>query len=255
MYQFFVEDTQISNGVVTIENEDVNHIKNVLRMKCGEKVRISSTSGENYFGEIDTLADRMVLVRILEEYAADTELPNRIYLFQGLPKSDKLELIIQKAVELGVYEIVPVAMKNCVVKLDEKKAAAKQTRWQEIAKSAAKQSKRSIIPTVQKPVSYREAIEAAGALDVRLVPYENERGMAATKEAIEAVRPGESIGIFIGPEGGFAEEEIALAIEHGMQPISLGGRILRTETAGLATLSILMYHIESTGETDSESGK
>lgn len=252
MYQFFVEDAQISNGIVTIENEDVKHIKNVLRLKCGEKVRISSNSGENYFGEIDTLADRMVLVRILEEHAADTELPNKIYLFQGLPKSDKLELIIQKAVELGVCEIIPVAMKNCVVKLDEKKASAKQTRWQEIAKSAAKQSKRSVIPTVRKPLSYREALEAAAALDVRLVPYENERGMAATKEAVEAVRPGQSIGIFIGPEGGFAEDEIALAKERGMQLVSLGRRILRTETAGLAMLSILMYYIESAGEADSE---
>lgn len=252
MYQFFVEDAQISNGIVTIENEDVKHIKNVLRLKCGEKVRISSNSGENYFGEIDTLADRMVLVRILEEHAANTELPNKIYLFQGLPKSDKLELIIQKAVELGACEIIPVAMKNCVVKLDEKKASAKQTRWQEIAKSAAKQSKRSVIPTVRKPLSYREALEAAAALDVRLVPYENERGMAATKEAVEAVRPGQSIGIFIGPEGGFAEDEIALAKERGMQLVSLGRRILRTETAGLAMLSILMYYIESAGEADSE---
>ena len=252
MYQFFVEDAQISNGIVTIENEDVKHIKNVLRLECGEKVRISSNSGENYFGEIDTLADRMVLVRILEEHAANTELPNKIYLFQGLPKSDKLEFIIQKAVELGACEIIPVAMKNCVVKLDEKKASAKQTRWQEIAKSAAKQSKRSIIPTVRKPLSYREALEAAAALDVRLVPYENERGMAATKEAVEAVRPGQSIGIFIGPEGGFAEDEIALAKERGMQLVSLGRRILRTETAGLAMLSILMYYIESAGEADSE---
>lgn len=252
MYQFFVEDAQISNGIVTIENEDVNHIKNVLRLKCGEKVRISSNSGENYFGEIDTLADRMVLVRILEEHAADTELPNKIYLFQGLPKSDKLELIIQKAVELGACEIIPVAMKNCVVKLDEKKASAKQTRWQEIAKSAAKQSKRSVIPAVRRPLSYGEALEAAAALDVRLVPYENERGMAATKEAVEAVRPGQSIGIFIGPEGGFAEDEIALAKERGMQLVSLGRRILRTETAGLAMLLILMYYIESAGEADSE---
>lgn len=252
MYQFFVEDAQISNGIVTIENEDVNHIKNVLRLKCGEKVRISSNSGENYFGEIDTLADRMVLVRILEEHAADTELPNKIYLFQGLPKSDKFELIIQKAVELGACEIIPVAMKNCVVKLDEKKASAKQTRWQEIAKSAAKQSKRSVIPAVRRPLSYGEALEAAAALDVRLVPYENERGMAATKEAVEAVRPGQSIGIFIGPEGGFAEDEIALAKERGMQLVSLGRRILRTETAGLAMLSILMYYIESADEADSE---
>jgi len=245
MYQFFVEDTQISETTVTIEGSDVNHIKNVLRMKRGEKVRISSNSGRNYFGEISELSDGMVLVDILEECADGTELTNKIYLFQGLPKSDKMELIIQKAVELGAYEIIPVAMKNCVVKLEDKKAASKVARWQEIAKSAAKQSKRSLIPTVEMPMSYKEAIVKAAELDVVLVPYENERGMAATKEAIERIRPGQNIGIFIGPEGGFADAEIALAKEKQMQLISLGKRILRTETAGLATLSILMYHLEA----------
>lgn len=245
MYQFFVEDTQVGENSVTIEGSDVNHIRNVLRMKRGEKVRISTSSGKNYFGEVEELFDAMVLVTIVEECADGTELANKIYLFQGLPKSDKMELIIQKAVELGAYEIIPVAMKNCVVKLDSKKAGSKVARWQEIAKSAAKQSKRSLIPTVQMPMSYKEAVEAAAALDVVLVPYENERGMAATKEAIEAITPGQSIGIFIGPEGGFAETEIALAREKQMQLISLGKRILRTETAGLATLSILMYHLES----------
>lgn len=245
MYQFFVEDTQIGETSVTIEGGDVNHIKNVLRMKRGEKVRISSVSGRNYFGEIAELSDAMVLVDILEECVDGTELSNKIYLFQGLPKSDKMELIIQKAVELGAYEIVPVAMKNCVVKLEEKKAASKVARWQEIAKSAAKQSKRSLIPTVQMPMSYKEAITKAAELDVVLVPYENERGMTATKEAIEQIKPGQSVGIFIGPEGGFADAEIALARENEMKLISLGKRILRTETAGLATLSILMYHLEA----------
>lgn len=245
MYQFFVEDTQVGEGSVTIEGSDVNHIRNVLRMKRGEKVRISTDSGKNYFGEIEELSDARVLVAIVEECVGGTELANKIYLFQGLPKSDKMELIIQKAVELGVYEIIPVAMKNCVVKLDDKKAGGKVARWQEIAKSAAKQSKRSLIPAVKMPMSYKEAVEAAAALDVLLVPYENERGMAATKEAIEAIMPGQSIGIFIGPEGGFADAEIALARENQMQLISLGKRILRTETAGLATLSILMYHLEA----------
>ena len=245
MYQFFVEDTQVGENSVTIEGSDVNHIRNVLRMKRGEKVRISTSSGKNYFGEIEEFSDAMVLVTIVEECADGTELANKIYLFQGLPKSDKMELIIQKAVELGAYEIIPVAMKNCVVKLDEKKAGSKVARWQEIAKSAAKQSKRSLIPTVQMPMSYKEAVETASALDVVLVPYENERGMVATREAIEAITPGQSIGIFIGPEGGFADSEIALAREKQMQLISLGKRILRTETAGLATLSILMYHLEA----------
>ena len=181
MYQFFVEDAQVGEHTVTIEGSDVNHIKNVLRMKRGERVRISSTSGKNYFGEIAEFSSDMVLVAITQECAPDTELPSRIYLFQGLPKSDKMELIIQKAVELGACEIIPVAMKNCVVKLDEKKAAAKTARWQEIAKSAAKQSKRSVIPTVGRPVSYQEALAAAAELDVALIPYENERGMAATR--------------------------------------------------------------------------
>ncbi len=245
MYQFFVEDTQVGERTVTIEGSDVNHIKNVLRMKHGERVRISSTSGKNYFGRIAEFSGETVLVALAEECAPDTELPSRIYLFQGLPKSDKMELIIQKAVELGAYEIIPVAMKNCVVKLDEKKAAAKTARWQEIAKSAAKQSKRSIIPKVEHPVSYQEALAAAAELDVVLVPYENERGMAATREVMEAIVPGQSVGIFIGPEGGFSDGEIELAREHDMRLISLGGRILRTETAGLATLSVLMYHLET----------
>lgn len=245
MYQFFVEDTQVGASSVVIEGSDVNHIRNVLRMKCGEKVRISTKSGKNYYAKIAEITECMVRADILEECAKDTELPNKIYLFQGLPKNDKMELIIQKAVELGAYEIIPVAMKNCVVKLDDKKAASKVNRWQEIAKSAAKQSKRSLIPTVQMPLSYKLAIEAAKELDVVLLPYENERGMAATREAIEAIRPGQSIGIFIGPEGGFADAEIALAKEADMQLVSLGKRILRTETAGLTTLSILMYHIEA----------
>ena len=245
MYQFFVEDTQVGKHTVTIEGSDVNHIKNVLRMKRGERVRISSTSGKNYFGEIAAFAGETVLVALVEECALDTELPSRISLFQGLPKSDKMELIIQKAVELGAYEIIPVAMKNCVVKLDEKKAAAKTARWQEIAKSAAKQSKRSIIPKVGHLMSYQEALETAAELDVVLVPYENARGMAATREAMEAIVPGQSVGIFIGPEGGFADGEIAQAREYDMRLISLGGRILRTETAGLAALSVLMYHLEA----------
>lgn len=245
MYQFFVEDTQVGASAVTIEGSDVNHIKNVLRMRRGEKVRISTASGQNYFGEIAELSDERVLVDILEASADDTELSNKIYLFQGLPKSDKMEWIIQKAVELGAYEIIPVAMKNCVVKLDAKKAASKAARWQEIAKSAAKQSKRSLIPEVLQPMDYREALKKAEELDVVLLPYENERGMAATREAIAQIKPGQSVGIFIGPEGGFADAEIAAAKEKQMQVISLGKRILRTETAGLAALSILMYHLET----------
>ncbi len=243
MYQFFVEDAQISAADVVIEGSDVNHIKNVLRMKCGEKIRISSTEGRNFYCSVAEITNEFVRAEILEELTDDTELSNRIYLFQGLPKTDKMELIIQKAVELGVSEVIPVSMKNCVVKLDEKKAASKIKRWQEIAKSAAKQSKRSKIPTVQMPMSYKQAVENAKELDVILVPYENERGMQATREVIGNIRQGQSIGIFIGPEGGFDDSEIEL-IKENAHLISLGNRILRTETAGLAALAILVYHLD-----------
>lgn len=243
MYQFFVEDSQISERDVTIEGSDVNHIKNVLRMKCGEKIRISSVSGRNFYCEIAELSGEIVRVDIIEELEEDTELPNKIYLFQGLPKSDKMELIIQKAVELGVHEVIPVAMKNCVVKLDEKKAASKVSRWQEIAKSAAKQSKRSLIPVVTMPMPYKLAVERAKELDVVLVPYENERGMQVTREVMRAIKPEQSIGIFIGPEGGFDMTEVELVREDA-HLISLGNRILRTETAGLATLAMLIYQLE-----------
>ena len=243
MYQFFVEDAQVSERDVVIEGSDVNHIKNVLRMKCGEKIRISSASGRNFYCEIAELSGEMVRADIVEELEEDTELPNKIYLFQGLPKSDKMEFIVQKAVELGVHEIIPVSMKNCVVKLDEKKAASKVNRWQEIAKSAAKQSKRSLIPSVSMPLSYKLAVERAKELDIVLVPYENERGMQATREVIAAIEPGQSIGIFIGPEGGFDSSEIEFVREDA-HLISLGNRILRTETAGLATLAMLIYQLE-----------
>lgn len=243
MYQFFVEDAQISEDNVIIEGSDVNHIKNVLRMKCGEKVRISSVSGRNFFCTIAEISGELVRADIVEELEDDTELPNKIYLFQGLPKSDKMELIIQKAVELGVHGIIPVSMKNCVVKLDDKKAASKVARWQEIAKSAAKQSKRSLIPEVAMPMSYKLAVERAKELDVVLVPYENERGMQATREVMASIKPGQSIGIFIGPEGGFDGVEVEL-VRESAHLISLGNRILRTETAGLATLAMLIYQLE-----------
>lgn len=244
MYQFFIENENVSDGFVTIEGSDVNHMKNVLRMKPGERIRVSTRDGRGYFCEVTELTDIYVRADILEQDEEGTELPCKTYLFQGLPKSDKMELIIQKAVELGVYEVIPVAMKNCVMKLDEKKAKSKITRWQAIAESAAKQSKRSLIPKIHMPVTYKEAAAMAAEMDVRLVPYENERGMAATKEAVEQIKKGQSIAVFIGPEGGFAPEEIAL-VQDQMNLISLGKRILRTETAGLAALAILGYHLET----------
>lgn len=245
MYQFFVDDSQVHEHEIVIEGSDVNHIRNVLRMKIDERIRISNMSGKAYFCHITLITEDMVVAEIDSEDDNGTELGNRITLFQGLPKGDKMELIIQKAVELGVYKIVPVSMKNCVVKLDEKKAAKKVERWQAIAESAAKQSKRTIIPLIDKPVPYKLALEKAGKLDVTLVPYENERGMDATRQIMGQIKKGQSIGIVIGPEGGFAPEEIKLADDNDMHRISLGRRILRTETAGLATLAMLVFNLDS----------
>ena len=249
MYQFFVEDEQVAfdaeqkTGKICITGTDVNHIRNVLRMKTGEKVRVSDRSGHAFFCCLEEIAGDYVSARI--EYADETgtELDNPIWLFQGLPKSDKMELIIQKATELGVSEVIPVSMKNCVVKLDAKKADNKNKRWQTIAESAAKQSKRTVIPVIRPLMNWKEALELAKTLDVVLVPYENERGMEATREIIGHITPGQSIGIFIGPEGGFSEEEIT-GLPDGMHRISLGRRILRTETAGLATLAMLVYQLD-----------
>lgn len=245
MHHFFAEPSQIKGGIVCIEGTDVNHMKNVLRMKAGEKVEISDGQGIEYLCEVDRYEEEYVFLRIISAGRAEAELPSRIFLFQGLPKGDKMELIIQKAVELGVYQIIPTSTKRAVVKLDAKKAGKKTERWNAIALSAAKQSGRSRIPQVMPVLSFREALERARELDMVMIPYEQAEGMEKTKEIISAVRPGQDVGIFIGPEGGFEENEVEKAIQSGAHSITLGKRILRTETAGLAILSILMYHLEN----------
>lgn len=244
MYQFFVPDENVGQERITITGADVNHIGHVLRMKPGERIRVSSLSGQAFFCCIEKISSEEVTARIEERDALGTEFAHKVYLFQGLPKSDRMELIVQKAVELGVYEVIPVAMKNCVVKLDEKKAKSRQVRWQAIAESAAKQSKRTVIPRVRAPIGWKQALTEALALPVVLVPYENERGLSATRERIRSIPEGADIGVMIGPEGGFAPEEIAAADGEHLQRISLGRRILRTETAALAALSILVYELD-----------
>lgn len=246
MYRFFVEPSQIQGRRVVITGRDVNHIRNVLRMKIGEEIAVSNgiDSREYRCGIEEYREDEVICtLRFIKEDGV--ELPSKIYLFQGLPKADKMELIIQKAVELGVYEVIPVAAKRCVVKLDDKKAAAKISRWQGIAEAAAKQSKRDVIPAVHAVMSMGEAVEYAKNMDVRLIPYELAEDMARTKSLIGAVESGSSIAVFIGPEGGFEESEVQAAVEAGIEPITLGRRILRTETAGLTVLSWLMYQLES----------
>lgn len=244
MQHFFVTPSQVDGTFIYIEGSDVNHMKNVLRMRVGESVTVSDGNNRKYVCRVDGYEEDRVRLCICEEEEQDTELASRIYLFQGLPKQEKMELIVQKCVELGIYQIVPVAMKRCVVKLDAKKAAKKVERWNAIAESAAKQAGRGVIPEVLPVMSYREALAMAKELDVVLLPYELAEGMAETKRLIQSIRPGQSVGIFIGPEGGFEKEEVELAEAEGARAITLGKRILRTETAGLAILSVLMFHLE-----------
>ena len=245
MHHFFVSPDQIDEKYVTITGGDVNHIKNVLRMKIDEELLISNGQDKDYYCKIESISDDEIKAVILDEEFEGTELPTELYLFQGLPKSDKMELIIQKAVELGVKEIIPVATKRCVVKLDDKKEASKIKRWQAISESAAKQSRRTIIPEVSSVMSFKEALNRAKEFELGIIPYEYFKDMTETKEVLKKVQKGIKIGIFIGPEGGFEESEIQYALENGIHPISLGKRILRTETAGLAILSVLMFQLEN----------
>ena len=247
MYHFFAAEEQIGTESVTLTGPDVNHIKNVLRMKKGEEILVSGGAGRDFHCRITDIGPEAVEAEILSVDEVGTELSARLYLFQGLPKQDKMELVIQKAVELGAYQVIPVAARRCVVKLDARKGAAKVSRWNSIAESAAKQSKRSLIPEVTGIMTVKEALKYAENFEIKMIPYENARGMAATKDIIEKIKPGMRVGIFIGPEGGFEEAEVEEARKAGFEPVSLGKRILRTETAGLAALSMVMYHLE-TGE-------
>lgn len=244
MQRFFVTPDQVGEDKIRIQGSDVNHMKNVLRMRPGEEVMVSDGNNRQYRCRVEDYPEGEAVLAILEAGLVDTELPSRIYLFQGLPKQEKMELIVQKAVELGVCQVIPVQTRRCVVKLDAKKAAKKVQRWQQIAESAAKQAGRGYIPSVSEVMTFQEALAFSEALDIRLIPYELADGMEGTRKILDGIRPGQSVGIFIGPEGGFEKEEVSRAVEAGAMPITLGKRILRTETAGIAVLSILMYRLE-----------
>jgi len=243
MYNFFVDESARMGDRFQISGRDHNHICNVLRMQIGETFLVSC-EGTSSLCRLTHIGEDAVEAEIVEEDYRNTELPVRFYLFQGLPKGDKLELIIQKTVELGVAGIIPVEMSRCVMKLDEKKKKARRERWQSIAESAAKQSKRNVIPEVSEVMTYKQAMGKAAELDLFLVPYENERGMAATREALSRIMPGMSVGILVGPEGGFDDKEIDLARQAGAAVISLGSRILRAETAAVTAVGLGMLHVE-----------
>ena len=245
MYRFYISPEQYDGNKIQILGEDVNHIKNVLRMREGETLICCDGAGMEYYCEVEELKKEYILVEVKEAKRSENELPVRLILLQGLPKKDKMELIIQKAVELGVAEIVPVMTKRTVVKLeDAKKEEKKRERWQAIAVSAAKQSGRGVIPTVHHVMSWKEMLDYIKHFDYNIILYENAEGMKATKECISAVTKKSCASIIVGPEGGFEETEVAQAIEAGAVSVSLGHRILRTETAGFTMLSALMLEAE-----------
>lgn len=245
MYRFFVAPEACSRDTILIEGEDYNHMKNVLRLKIGDAVTVSDGADREYICAIEEYSEGKAIVRIEDVCGSSAELPTELVLYQGFPKGDKMEFIIQKAVELGASRIVPVMMKRSIVRLDDKKAEKKVERMNAIALNAAKQSKRSVIPVVDRVMGYSEALQNAGSLDMLLLPYENAEGIAHSKTMIHQVRGKRSVGILIGPEGGFEEQEVQAAMAIGAECITLGHRILRTETAGMTMLSILMFELEN----------
>lgn len=244
MLHFFAQSENIHDTYIDLTGSDVNHVKNVLRCKQGDELSISSGDNREYRCHITEMTNDRVRAAIDSVSEKGRELPSKVYLYQGLPKADKMELVIQKMTELGVYGIIPVAMKRSVVRLDSQKAVARVKRWNMIAESAAKQSKRSVIPTVYPVMDFEQAVKHAAGCDVKLLPYECAEGMRKTKEQIRKLKPGQSVAVMIGPEGGFDREELALAQAAGWTVITLGNRILRTETAGMMLMSVLMYHFE-----------
>ena len=244
MHRFFAEPGQIGEKEIVITGADVNHIRNVLRMRADEEVLIADGQGAEYRCKLIELNENEVRAQILWKLDGNAELASAVTLFQGLPKSDKMDLIVQKCVELGVDRIVPVSTKRTVVKLDAKKEQTRLKRWNTISESAAKQSGRGVIPEVSGVMSFGKALEEAKKLDVLLIPYERAEHMAETRRVMGEIRPGQSVGIFIGPEGGFEESEVEEAVAAGAKAITLGKRILRTETAGLAVMAMLSYLLE-----------
>lgn len=239
MPRFFVDKQNIKENSIQIIEDDVNHIKNVLRLQQGDRLIVCDGDGMDYHCEIQNIGKDSIDLTILNRILAETEPKVKITLYQGLPKKDKMELIIQKCVELGGVEIVPVITERVIVQIkDQKKENKKLERWNKISESAAKQSKRGIIPPVRSIMTLKDAIDDSKKLEQVFIAYENEnKSLKQQLEAIEA----KSIGIFIGPEGGFTEKEIDLAIENHIHSVSLGKRILRTETAGMALTTAIMY--------------
>jgi 16S rRNA (uracil1498-N3)-methyltransferase len=256
MSRFFVDSSavDVQANSICITGDDVNHIRNVLREGPGASLVLCDGRGNDYQVRIEQMEKDRIITSIIETTSCKTEPPVEIILFQGVPKSDKMELIIQKTVELGISRIIPVITDRTVVKFDgAKDKAAKTARWNKIALEAAKQCNRGIIPHVDEPVTFGAAValirENQNPIDMALIPYEKESAitLGSAVDSAASVMGIKRAAVFIGPEGGFSEKEIQTAKDKGITPVTLGPRILRTETAGLAVLAILMHMIGDMG--------
>ena len=249
MPKFFITNNEINEDKIKISGNDINHIKNVLRKKVGNTLNICNTDNlEDYLCEITKLENKDIELKIIEKIKNNTEPNTKVTIFQGLPKADKMEWIIQKSVELGVYDITPVEMKRCVVKLSQKDKAKKIERWQKISEVASKQSGRKIIPKINNPFSIQDICQNITYYDIVIIAYEEEKENTLKAE-LENLKKNKkenlNIAVLIGPEGGIDLSEIELLKEKGAKIVTLGNRILRTETVALNILSIIMYEFEN----------
>ena len=250
MPKFFVTQEQINGETIKIVGKDVNHIKNVLREKVGDELIICNSSKEqNYLCEIIGISEESIKCKIIKTLENNVESNIKVTIMQGLPKADKMELVIQKSVELGVYDIIPIEMKRCVVKLTDKDKPKKIQRWQKIAEVAAKQCGRDRIPKIETIINVKNICNLLEKYDIVLVAYENEKENTLKHELKKIKEKSEKqeikIAIIIGPEGGIAPEEVEQLKKDGAKSITLGKRILRTETVALNVLSIIMYELEN----------
>lgn len=246
MSKFFVNGENISSDSITITGEDVVHIKKVLRLNSGDNIIVSDGFGTDYHVQIQKIDSHRVDTKIISSCKNISEPPVNIVLFQGLPKSDKMDYIIQKGVELGVKKIIPVITERTVVKISDNNYKKKHERWNRISMEAAKQCNRGIVPQIGYPILFKEAMEKLPGNCLKILPYEKEKSQGI-KGILKEKSNNKDVFIFIGPEGGFCDREIELALKNGFDIISLGPRILRTETAGIVVLSILMYELGDVG--------
>ena len=249
MPKFFVTNKEINENHIKISGDDTNHIKNVLRKKVGEILNICNTDTlEDYLCKIIKLEDKYIELEITEKIENNVEPNTKVTILQGLPKADKMELIIQKSVELGAYSITPVEMKRCVVKLNEKDKEKKISRWQKISEVASKQSGRNIIPKINQVITIQNICQDITNYDIVIVAYEEEKAntLKTELERLKKLKKKNlNIAILIGPEGGIEKSEIEHLKKHGAKIVTLGNRILRTETVALNILSIIMYEFEN----------